>query len=137
MALALLKAYLVDAQSWIKAQYDLNQHDIIFSIVDTIYLKIQPYWWSSLHWPANQKLAIWFYGAYKVLERIGEMAYPLAVHNGATIHLIYHVSKVQGRINTPSMTFLDLLHFVTTGELDPTIESYCGSPLCMLQSLAG
>lgn len=46
------------------------------------------------------------------------MAYHLELSDEATIYLVFNVSKLKGRINTPFMTFLYLSRLATTSELD-------------------
>lgn len=108
-----------NVQSWIKAHYDLGWHDAIFSISDIVYLKIQPYRRFSLHQLANQKLTARFFGPYKVLERVREVAYSLELPDEATIHSVFHAFKFKGWINIPSMNSLDFPCFATIGKLDP------------------
>lgn len=43
----------------------------------------------------NLKLATKFYGPYQVNDKIGYVAYKLALPLTTTIHLIFHVSRIK------------------------------------------
>lgn len=59
--------------------------------------------------PANQILAVHFYNPFKILERIGEVAYHLELPEGVTIHPIFHVSRLKARVRTSNLFCHDLL----------------------------
>lgn len=96
-----------------------------------VYVKIQPYQQFLLHRPANKKLVARLYDPSKVLECIRDVAYRLEMPDRATIHLIFHASKLKDpcRIDTPSIAPLDLSLFATIGEFGP-LSSYYGSLSC-------
>ncbi len=55
-------------------------------------MRLQPYKQTSLKDKGCQKLSPKFYGPYQVLQRIGEVAYKLALPPTAKIHPVFHVS---------------------------------------------
>jgi hypothetical protein len=60
-----------------KAQADKRRSERTFAVGDSVYLKLQPYVQSSLAPRAHQKLSLHYFGPYKVVERIGSVAYKL------------------------------------------------------------
>jgi hypothetical protein len=92
---ALVKQHLLRAQDRMKRQADKGRSERQFQVGDQVYLKLQPYVQSSLAPRANQKLAFKFFGPYRVLQRIGSIAYKLDLPDGATIHPVFHVSQLK------------------------------------------
>ena len=61
-----------------KQQVDQHHSERTFQVSDMVFLHLQPYKKSSLKLKGKHKLAPKFYGPYKVLEKIGSVAYKLA-----------------------------------------------------------
>ena len=57
-----------------------------------VYLQLQPHQKSSLKQKGVEKLKPRFYGPYKVIRRIGQIAYELELPQGSKIHNVFHVS---------------------------------------------
>jgi hypothetical protein len=62
---------------------------------DYVYLKLQPYRKSSVALRKHFKLNPRFYGLYKILRKIGLVAYKLELPEGVIIHLVFHVSLLE------------------------------------------
>ena len=65
-----------------------------------MYLSLQSYRQSTLKHKGVEKLQPRFYGPYRVIRRVGEVAYELELPLGSKIHNIFHVSclnKVLGK----------------------------------------
>jgi hypothetical protein len=58
-------------------------------------LKVQPYTQSSVANHPYPKLSNKFFGPYKILGRIGTVAYRLELSNESSIHPVFHVSQLK------------------------------------------
>ena len=92
---------LLQAQEHAKLYYDSNHRAVAFGEGDWVWLRL-------LHRPAASvpthrtgKLAPKFYGPYKVMARIGEVAYKLELPAGAKIHNVFNVGVLKPFRGTP------------------------------------
>jgi len=79
--------------------------DRSFEVGDLVFLRLQPYKQSSLKKNGAEKLKPRFYGPYKVIRRIGEVAFELELTKGRKIHNVFHATclkKALGQQVTPS-----------------------------------
>jgi hypothetical protein len=60
-----------------KHQADKNRSERQFAEEDMVFLKLQPYIQSSLAPQGNNKLLFKYFGPYKILQRVGAVAYKL------------------------------------------------------------
>ena len=63
-----------------------------FEVANLVFLRLQPYQQSSLKKKGDEKLKLHFYRPYRVIRRIGQVAYELELPQGSKIHNIFHVS---------------------------------------------
>ena len=80
------------AQNRMKQVYDKNHVERKFEPGDWVYVKLQPYRQLSIANRISQKLAAHFYGPFRVIEKIGEVAYKLELPSSSKIHPVFHVS---------------------------------------------
>lgn len=106
--LSTLKANLLRAQHRMKTQADAKRTDISFHEDDWVFLKLQPYRQRSLTGHSTHKLSKRFFGPFKILQKIGPVAYRLALPNTAQLHDVFHVSKLKRCVGDPSIQQLPL-----------------------------
>ena len=109
-AIKMLKFYLQRAQNQMKQQANKHKSDRQFSVGDLVYVKLQPYRKTSVANMSCLKLSVRFFEPYKILKRIGEVAYKLQLPSGAKIHSVFHVSKLKKHIGpTQGQSHLPLM----------------------------
>lgn len=99
-----------------KSQADKKRSERVFSPRDLVYLKLQPYVQSSVAYRSNQKLSFRFSGPYKVLERIGSVAYKLDLPADSRIHPVVHVSQLKKHVAPLPDVTQDLSNICTNPE---------------------
>ena len=82
------------AQQQMKAQAD-GKRDISFQEGDLVFLMLRPYRQKTLASRMNEKLSPWFYGPFKIIEKIGPVAYRLQLLDTAQIHPVFYVSRLK------------------------------------------
>ena len=78
-----------------KSYTDLKRRDIAYEVGDKVFLKLSS-WRKILRFGKKGKLSPRFIGPYEVLERIGPVAYRLALPLELTkLHNVFHVSMLR------------------------------------------
>ena len=78
-----------------KSYADLKRKDIEYEVGDKVFLKVSP-WRKILRFGKKEKLSPRFIGPYEILERIGPVAYWLAIPlELANLHDFFHVSMLR------------------------------------------
>ena len=87
-----LKDNLQHAQNPKKLYFDRKRTERSFEVGDLVFVRLQPYKKSTLKRSGAEKLKPRFYGPYKVIRKVGEVAYGLELPPKRKIHNFFHVS---------------------------------------------
>jgi len=97
--LQLLKDNLTLAQNRMKQQADQHRNERSFDVGDCVFLRPQPYKEMSLKQDKkDNKLSPKYYGSYKMLQKIANMAYKLELPAASQLHPVFHVSCLKKAI---------------------------------------
>ena len=91
----IIQMQLQRAQQRMKSQADKHRSEREFQPGDLVYMKLQPYVQTSVVARSNKKLSFRFYGPYKVLQRIGNVAYKLDLPEGSRVHHVLLFRKIK------------------------------------------
>ncbi|XP_039039589.1 uncharacterized protein LOC120177547 [Hibiscus syriacus] len=84
---------------------------------EEVYLKLQPYRQTTLALRKNLKLAARYYGPYKITEKIGEVAYRLALPETSRLHPVFHVSLLKKHMGQLAPSSTDPPDMTEEGEI--------------------
>ncbi|XP_074304823.1 uncharacterized protein LOC141639644 [Silene latifolia] len=90
------------AQDRQKSYADLKRSDISFEAGEKVLLKVSPMR-GVMRFGKRGKLSQKFIGPYEILDRVGEVAYRLALPPSlAKVHNVFHVSQLRRYVSDPS-----------------------------------
>ena len=124
----LIRQRLLTAQSWQKSYADIRCRPLEFEVGDHVFLKVMPKR-GVVRFGKRGKLSLRFIGPFEILERVGTIAYRLALPPSMLgVHEVFHVSIL--RKYTP-----DPAHVVDWGEIEvDTDGTFEEGPVCILDS---
>ncbi|XP_022897625.1 uncharacterized protein LOC111411315 [Olea europaea var. sylvestris] len=110
-----------------KSYADRRRKDLEFSVGDKVFLKVAPMK-GVLRFDKKGKLRPRFIGPFEILERIGVMAYRLALSPElAAVHNVFHISMLRKYIHDPN-------HVISYQTLDVQKDlSYEETPMMILE----
>ncbi|KAA0045456.1 pol protein [Cucumis melo var. makuwa] len=101
-AIQKIRSRMQTAQSRQKSYVDVRRKDIEFDVGDKMFLKVAPMK-GVLRFERRGKLSPRFVGPFEILERIGPVAYCLALPPSlSAVHDVFHVSMLRKYVPDPS-----------------------------------
>ncbi|KAL0561587.1 hypothetical protein IC582_002021 [Cucumis melo] len=101
-AIQKIRSRMHTAQSRQKSYADVRRKDLDFEVGDKVFLKVAPMR-GVLRFERRGKLSPRFVGPFEILERIGPVAYRLALPPSlSTVHDVFHVSMLRKYVPDPS-----------------------------------
>ena len=125
---SLIRQRLLMAQSRQKSYADVRRRPLEFEVGDHVFLKVMPKR-GVVRFSKQGKLSLRFVGPFEILERVGIVAYRLALPPSMSgVHKVFHVSML--RRYTP-----DPAHVVDLGEIEvDTDGTFEEGPVCIMDS---
>ena len=125
---SLIRQRLLTAQSRQKSYADIRRRPLEFEVEDHVFLKVMPKR-GVVGFGKRGKLLPRFIGPFEILERIGTIAYRLALPPSMSgVHEVFHVSMF--RKYTP-----DPAHLVDWGQIEVNTDgTFVEGPVCILES---
>ncbi|KAL4032615.1 hypothetical protein IC575_005695 [Cucumis melo] len=110
-AIQKIRSRMHTAQSRQKSYADVRRKDLEFEVGDKVFLKVAPMR-GVLRFKRRGKLSPRFVGPFEILERIGPVAYRLALPPSlSTVHDVFHVSMLRKYV-------LDVFHDTSSHVVD-------------------
>jgi hypothetical protein len=91
----LIRQHLARAMDRMKKQADKHRSEREFEVGSMVYMKLQSYVQSLVLAKINQKLSFRYFGPFKILARVGSVAYRLELPASSSIHPVIHVSHLR------------------------------------------
>ena len=82
-----IKDYLVQAEQLMKNNVDKLRRNLQFEVGELVFLKLRSYRQNSITERLCKKLSARYYGPFKIIEKIGAVAYRLDLPPSSKIHV--------------------------------------------------
>ena len=102
---------MLTAQSRQRSYADSRRRDVQFQVGDHVFLRVSP-WKGVRRFGKKGKLSPRFIGPFEILERIGQVAYRLALPPAlSAVHDVFHVSALRRYVSdeTHVLSYEDLV----------------------------
>ena len=129
-----LREHLRRARQRIGDQANRHRIDRSFDADEWVWVRLHPYRQHSLTRCPNQKLGSRYIGPYRVLRRVGVVAYKLQLPESAHVHPVFHVSLLRpfkGSVGEPIFPATESIDFSLPSTLNSTenpSQKYMNSP---------
>jgi hypothetical protein len=117
-----LKENLQTMKNRQKISADKHMIERSFEVGDLVFLRLQPYRQSSLKKSGTEKLKARFYGPYRIMRRVGKVAYELELPEGSNIHNMFHMSCLKMAVGKFISTSKELPSLDEEGQLELVSE---------------
>ena len=126
--MGLIQQRLLTAQSRQKSYADVRRRPLEFEVGDHVFLKVMPKR-GVVRFGKCGKLSSRFIGPFEIVERVGIVAYRLALPpNMSGVHEVFHVSMIRKYIPNPA-------HVVDWGQIEvDTDGTFEEGPVCILDN---
>ncbi|GJS53890.1 ty3-gypsy retrotransposon protein [Tanacetum coccineum] len=122
-----LRDNLLAAKNRMEEKANFKRRKVEFNMGDKVLVKLQPYRQLTLARCLSHKLAKRYYGPYEILERIGKVAYRLALPVTSQIHPVFHVSILKSFLGSGSEAVAEIPEESDEGFLVEQPLAVCGS----------
>jgi hypothetical protein len=91
----LIRQHLLRAKARMVKSANLKRSERQFAVGDWVFLKLQPYVQTFVAARSNNKLSFEFFGPYQITDKVGTVAYKLALPASSSVHHVFHVSQLK------------------------------------------
>jgi hypothetical protein len=113
----MLQKNLVYAQSRMKKFADAKRTPRNFAVGNAMYLKMQPYREKALGLGNAPKLTSKYYGPFRILSKVGNLAYKLQLPPGTLLHDVFHVNQLKKHLGPAAVPNAKLPMLTPQGKL--------------------
>lgn len=93
--LACIRRRLLKAQETMKKYVDMRRIPRPFKLEDLVFVKLRPYRQATIGEQMTHKLSKRYYGPFKLIKQIGDVAFELELPPTSKIHPVFHVSQLK------------------------------------------
>ncbi|XP_059075241.1 uncharacterized protein LOC131875201 [Cryptomeria japonica] len=122
-----LKENIQKAGNQQKQNADQKRVERSFDLGDMVYLMLQSYRQSTLKKSGAEKLKRHYYGPFRIVRRVGEVAYELELPTDANVHNVFHLSCLKKAIGHPVIPSTVLPPLDEEGKLILVLEAIIDS----------
>ena len=125
---SLIRQHFLMAQGRQKSYANVRRRPLEFEVGDHVFLKVMPKR-RVVRFGKHGKLSSRFIGPFEILERVGTVAYRLALPSSISgVHEVFHVSMLRRYTQNPA-------HVVDWGEIEvDTDGTFEEGPVCIVDS---